>query len=193
MSRRLPAFAAALLLALAFASATFLAVRQPLSLGDYLAVWGLKARAIHGSGELSAVFRVDPAGEFCHPQLPPPRAPGLPRPAENHGPDHRLQQDFDTVVCIGLLMFLDCDHALRQLTQLQARVRPGGVAIINVLVEGTTYLDMFDPRHHCLLTTRQLHDRFAGWEIELEEQQDFAAPGQRLKRFVTLIARKPPH
>ncbi len=107
--------------------------------------------------------------------------------------DHRLQQDFDTVVCIGLLMFLDCDHALRQLTQLQARVRPGGVAIINVLVEGTTYLDMFDPRHHCLLTTRQLHDRFAGWEIELEEQQDFAAPGQRLKRFVTLIARKPPH
>ena len=71
MKRRLPAVAAALLLALGFASATFLAVRQPLSLGDYLAVWGLKARAIHASGELSAVFRVDPAGEFSHPEYPP--------------------------------------------------------------------------------------------------------------------------
>ena len=71
MTRRLLTFAAALLLALGFASATFLAVRQPLSLGDYLAVWGLKARAIHASGELSAVFRVDPAGEFSHPEYPP--------------------------------------------------------------------------------------------------------------------------
>ena len=71
MTRRLLTFAAALLLALGFASATFLAVRQPFSLGDYLAVWGLKARAIHASGELSAVFRVDPAGEFSHPEYPP--------------------------------------------------------------------------------------------------------------------------
>jgi hypothetical protein len=62
---------AAGLLAVAFASAVLLAVRQPLSLGDYLAVWGLKARAIHFSGELSSVFRVDPAGEFSHPEYPP--------------------------------------------------------------------------------------------------------------------------
>lgn len=71
MKRRLLASSAALLLALGFASATFLAVRQPLSLGDYLAVWGLKARAIHASGDLSAVFRVDPTGEFSHPEYPP--------------------------------------------------------------------------------------------------------------------------
>ncbi|MBK9374589.1 MAG: hypothetical protein IPN03_12900 [Holophagales bacterium] len=71
MRRRLLTLAAALLLSLGFASATFLALRQPLSLGDYLAVWGLKARAIHSSGELSAVFRVDPAGEFSHPEYPP--------------------------------------------------------------------------------------------------------------------------
>ena len=70
---RRPALAAlaVALLAIGFASATFLAVRQPLSLGDYLAVWGLKARAIYSSGELSAVFRVDPAGEFSHPEYPP--------------------------------------------------------------------------------------------------------------------------
>lgn len=71
MKRRLFTAGAALLLALGFASATFLAVRQPLSLGDYLAVWGLKARAIHASGDLAAVFRVDPAGEFSHPEYPP--------------------------------------------------------------------------------------------------------------------------
>jgi len=71
MKRRFLTAAAALLLVLGFASATLLAVRQPLSLGDYLSVWGLKARAIHASGELSAVFRVDPAGEFSHPEYPP--------------------------------------------------------------------------------------------------------------------------
>ena len=71
MRRRLFVAVATGLLALGFASATFLAVRQPLSLGDYLAVWGLKARAIHATGELSAVFRVDPAGEFSHPEYPP--------------------------------------------------------------------------------------------------------------------------
>jgi hypothetical protein len=71
VSRRLLVALAALVLALGFASATFLAIRQPLSLGDYLAVWGLKARAIHASGELSSVFRVDPVGEFSHPEYPP--------------------------------------------------------------------------------------------------------------------------
>jgi hypothetical protein len=71
VTRRLFVAIAALLLALGFVSATFLALRQPLSLGDYLAVWGLKARAVHASGELSAVFRVDPAGEFSHPEYPP--------------------------------------------------------------------------------------------------------------------------
>jgi hypothetical protein len=71
MRQRLFVGFAAGLLALALASATLLAVRQPLSLGDYLAIWGLKARAMHVSGELAAVFRVDPAAEFSHPGYPP--------------------------------------------------------------------------------------------------------------------------
>ncbi len=106
--------------------------------------------------------------------------------------DYRLEGMYDTVVCIGLLMFLGCDDALRQLAQLQDRLRPGGVAIVNVLIEGTTYMDMFDPQRHCLLKARQLRECFAGWSIEHEALQDFPAPGGQLKSFITLVARKPP-
>ncbi|HRY44395.1 MAG TPA: hypothetical protein P5164_10645 [Thermoanaerobaculia bacterium] len=71
MRRRALLAAAFLLLAAGFASATLFALRQPLSLGDYLAIWGLKARALHASGDLAALFSVDPAGEFSHPEYPP--------------------------------------------------------------------------------------------------------------------------
>ncbi|MCZ8253153.1 MAG: class I SAM-dependent methyltransferase [Hylemonella sp.] len=104
---------------------------------------------------------------------------------------YQLSADFDTVVCIGLLMFMDCDSALHQLTQLQQRLRPGGVLVLNVLVEGTNYMEMFDPQRHCLLTAQQLRERFAGWTLEQFEQRDFPAPGDTVKSFVTLIARKP--
>lgn len=106
--------------------------------------------------------------------------------------DYRLAQDFDTVVSIGLLMFLDCEHALRQLAQLQQRLRPGGVFILNLLVQGTTYLDMFDPQQQCLLPAQQVREHFAGWQLEQATTQDFPAPQQRVKAFLTLIARKPP-
>lgn len=71
MTRRVLVAVALLLLAAGFASATFLALRQPLSLGDYVAIWGLKARALYASGDISSLFRVDPAGEFSHPEYPP--------------------------------------------------------------------------------------------------------------------------
>lgn len=105
--------------------------------------------------------------------------------------DYRLDQSYDTVVCIGLLMFFDCQHARLQLAQLQEQLRPGGVAVLNVLVEGTTYMDMFDPQRHCLLSVQQVRECFKGWSIEHEALQDFPAPGERVKSFVTLIARKP--
>ncbi len=105
--------------------------------------------------------------------------------------EHVLTQDFDTVVCIGLLMFLDCAQAAQQLAQLQQRLRPGGTLVLNVLVRGTTYMAMFDPQRHCLWTPAQLRQRFEGWPIERFEAQDFPAPGATVKSFVTLIARKP--
>ena len=102
-----------------------------------------------------------------------------------------LADDFDTVVSIGLLMFLDCPTAWRKLEELQAHLRPGGIAVINVLEEGTTYMDMFEPSGHCLFGPDEVVQRFAGWEILSLAHEDFPAPGGQVKRFVTLIARKP--
>ena len=104
---------------------------------------------------------------------------------------HELTGEFDAVVSIGLLMFFDCATALRQLRNLQSHTLAGGVAVVNVLVEGTTYLDMFDPQDHCLFSRDEMHARFAGWEIQQLEAQDFPAPNGQVKSFVTLVARKP--
>jgi tellurite methyltransferase len=98
---------------------------------------------------------------------------------------------YDTVACIGLLMFFDCATAAIQLKLLQDSVRSGGVMIINVLVQGTTYMDMFDPSAHCLFGRNELVERFAAWEILEEALDDFRAPNESLKSFVTLVARKP--
>ena len=105
--------------------------------------------------------------------------------------DYSLKGDYDAIVCIGLLMFFDCATALRVLADLQAHVRPGGIGVVNVLVEGTTFMDMFDPAGYCLLEPQALQARFAGWQIEVCEASGFPAPRDTLKRFVTLIARKP--
>lgn len=69
--RRLVSALLALLLLAALAHVFLLAWRQPLGHGDYVAIWGLKARAIHNGGALEGVFRVDPQGEFSHPEYPP--------------------------------------------------------------------------------------------------------------------------
>jgi len=102
-----------------------------------------------------------------------------------------LDAEFDAVASIGLLMFFDCATARRQLAQLKSRVRPGGIAIINVLIEGTTYVDMFDPLGYCLFSRTELGESFAGWEVLMESFEEFPAPAGTLKSFVTLVARKP--
>lgn len=104
---------------------------------------------------------------------------------------YELGEDFDVIVSIGLLMFFDCPTAFAQLRQLQAHVRPGGVMVVNVLVEGTTYRDMFDPSSHCLFSRDEMHQRFAGWEILHAEHQDFPAAREQIKSFMTVVARKP--
>jgi len=104
---------------------------------------------------------------------------------------YAIREDYDAIVAIGLLMFFDCPTAFAQLDRLQAHVRPGGLAIVNVLVEGTTYLDMFDPSAYCLFPRDALERRFAGWEMLRREYQDFPAPNGTVKSFATVIARRP--
>ncbi len=98
---------------------------------------------------------------------------------------------FDVIATIGLLMFFGPEIARAQLRHLQDRVHPGGVAIVNVLIEGTTFLDMFDPVDHYLFRRNELREAFAGWEVISESFEEFPAPGGSIKRFVTVIARKP--
>lgn len=105
--------------------------------------------------------------------------------------DYSITGDYDCIVCIGLLMFFDCTSAFKVLSQLQSHVRPEGLVIINVLVEGTTYMDMFDPSSHCLFEPFEMLRRFKGWDIEHSEFTDFEAPQATLKRFSTVIARRP--
>lgn len=62
---------AGLLLALGIGASLLVAVRQPLGGGDYVAIWGLKARALFRTGELASVLAVDPEGSFAHPEYPP--------------------------------------------------------------------------------------------------------------------------
>jgi tellurite methyltransferase len=105
--------------------------------------------------------------------------------------NHEIGQDFDTIVSIGLLMFFDCPTAFRSLAGIQSHVKEGGTAIINVLVQGTTYIDMFDPDSHCLFARGEMASRFAQWDVVALEFSDYPAPGGHTKSFLTVIARKP--
>jgi tellurite methyltransferase len=102
-----------------------------------------------------------------------------------------IDRDYDCIASIGLLMFFDCTTAFAVLADLQRHVRPGGHAVVNVLIEGTTYQEMFDPEAHCLFAPTALLDRFGGWTIVRSEFSAFDAPGHTVKRFATVIAQRP--
>jgi tellurite methyltransferase len=88
-------------------------------------------------------------------------------------------------------MFMPCEKALGLLAELKGAVAPGGAAIVNVLVEGTTYMDMFDPRGHYLFGRDELERRLAPWAIEFARHDSFDAPGATKKEFSTVVARRP--
>ena len=100
-------------------------------------------------------------------------------------------RSFDSVVAVGLLMFFACPHSRRLLGGIRDVVRPGGVVAINVLIEGTTFMDMFEPGDYCLFSPDELSTAFAGWETVLSRHEDFPAPGGTLKRFHTFAAKRP--
>src|SRR5512146_649986 len=51
--------------------------------------------------------------------------------------------------------------------------------------------DLRHPAAHCLFGRDERGGAFAGWEVLLSRREDFAAPGATLKRFHTLLARRP--
>lgn len=103
---------------------------------------------------------------------------------------YEIPEMFDTIIAIGLLMFFRREKALSLLSEIQKHVSPDGVAIVNTLIEGTTYMGMFEPGNYCLFGRDELQDRFKGWEILLSVHQSFDAPEGTRKEFSTVIARK---
>jgi len=98
---------------------------------------------------------------------------------------------FDTIIAIGLLMFFKRKRALTLLADIEEHLAQGGVAIVNVLIEGTTYMGMFEPGNYCLFARNELKERFKGWEILLSVNDSFDAPEDTRKEFSTIVARRP--
>lgn len=104
--------------------------------------------------------------------------------------NYRITGQFDTIVAIGLLMFFGKERALQLLGEIQQHVKPGGRAVVNVLIEGTTYMGMFQPGHYYLFGRDELEQRFAGWKVLEMAYQTFPAPENTEKVFATIIAQK---
>jgi len=98
---------------------------------------------------------------------------------------------YDSVVAIGLLMFFACDDARGLLARLREAVKPGGRIALNVLVEGTTWLEPFGSQPYCLFAPDALSGEVAGWKVLVSRHDDFPAPNATLKRFHTLVAQRP--
>lgn len=103
---------------------------------------------------------------------------------------YAIHGQFDTIAAIGLLMFFPREKALALLTAIQAHVVAGGLAIVNTLIEGTTFMAMFQPGHYCLLGRDELRQHFGGWKLLLDTHDSFDAPQNTRKEFSTIIAQK---
>ena len=76
------------------------------------------------------------------------------------------------------------------LAGIQEHVADQGLAIINVLTEGTTFMGMFEPGNYYLFGQNELEDRFKGWKILHSVHDGFDAPGNTRKEFSTVVAQK---
>lgn len=103
---------------------------------------------------------------------------------------YAIDGDYDGIVAIGLLMFFPKERAHVLLADILRHVKPGGIAALNVLTEGTSYLDMFEPNHYYLFGENELIDAFKGWEILLSRHDEFPAPEDTVKKFHTVVARR---
>jgi len=103
---------------------------------------------------------------------------------------YAIERDYDSIVAIGLLMFFPRARAEAMLADIAAHVKPGGVVALNVLIEGTTFLGMFEPDHYHLFAPGALKAALPSWEVLAESIDRFPAPNDTEKVFDTLIARR---
>jgi tellurite methyltransferase len=103
---------------------------------------------------------------------------------------YEVDGDFDAVVAIGILMFFPRDLALGLLEKLQRAVRRGGHAMVTVLLQGTTFTDVFDGDRYYLFAPDELERAFAGWDVRSSKRGEFPAPNGTVKWISSLIARK---
>jgi tellurite methyltransferase len=102
---------------------------------------------------------------------------------------YELEEHFDTVLSIGLLMFFPPSMAASWIDRIKSNTRKNGIAAINVLIDGTTFLDMFQEGSYTLFAEDALHDAFREWQVEYTAIEEFSAPKGTLKRFATIVAR----
>ncbi|HZZ84302.1 MAG TPA: class I SAM-dependent methyltransferase [Anaeromyxobacteraceae bacterium] len=103
---------------------------------------------------------------------------------------YRPEGLFDSVAAIGILMFFPEPRAHELLARLQSVVAPGGVLAATVLVQGTTFLDVFGGTEGYLFRKGELEERFAGWELLLSKAGSFPSPDGRVKEFESVVARR---
>ena len=104
--------------------------------------------------------------------------------------NYEIHGRFDTIIAIGLLMFFQREKAHALLADIQEHVADQGLAIINVLTEGTTFMGMFEPGNYYLFGQSELENRFKGWNILHSVHDGFDAPGNTRKEFSTIVAQK---
>lgn len=56
--------------------------------------------------------------------------------------------------------------------------------VVNVLMDGATYMEMLDPNAHCLPRSF-LEARFSCWQVIASTHLELAAPGDKVRSFAT--------
>jgi tellurite methyltransferase len=153
---------------------------------------GLGCLSVAAARKGCEVIAVDASSTAVEHVAAAARAEGLNITAVQHDiATYEVDGSFDSVVAIGILMFFPRDIALGLLEKLQRAVRRGGHAMVTVLLQGTTFTDVFDGDRYYLFAPDELDRSFAGWDVQSSKRGEFPAPNGTVKRIGSLIARKP--
>jgi tellurite methyltransferase len=153
---------------------------------------GLGGLSVAAARKGCEVIAVDASSTAVEHVAAAARAEGLNITAVRHDvATYEVDGDFDAVVAIGILMFFPRDVALELLEKVQRAVRRGGHAMVTVLLQGTTFTDVFDGDRRYLFAPDELDHAFAGWAVQSSKRGELPAPNGTVKRICSLIARKP--